>query len=96
MGGAVAERAAAPAWVRAVAETVDDPRAELQALVWGPRFDRDHAFALLARLPRVEGPWLEAVRTFGDRFDALPPLAQRALREGLLGMADNAACRASC
>ena len=31
----------------------DDPHAELMALVWGPRFDREHAHSLLAALPRA-------------------------------------------
>jgi hypothetical protein len=96
-GGTVAEGAAAlPAWLHAVAAAVDDPASELQALVWGPRFDREHALALLARLPQVEGPWLQALNAFGERYDALPPAGQRALRQGLQRMADNAACRASC
>ena len=64
-----------------MAEPVDDPQVVILAMVWGPRFDREHAMA------------------FADRFDALPPQAQQAVRESLLAqlhVADNAACRASC
>ena len=30
----------------------EEPHAELLALVWGPRFDREHAHQLWAQLPR--------------------------------------------
>lgn len=95
-GGIVAEDAALPAWLQAVAAAVDEPEVELRALVWGPRFDREHALRLLARLPRVEGRWLAAMHAFGERFDALPSAGQQALRQHVLHIADNAACRASC
>nr|WP_255429349.1 hypothetical protein [Ramlibacter albus] len=45
------------------------------AMVWGPRFDREHAMA------------------FADRFDAMPPHAQEAVRQSLLRLPDNAAWR---
>lgn len=38
-------RALAPALL----SQAEEPHAELMALVWGPRFDREHARALLAR-----------------------------------------------
>lgn len=96
-GGTVAE-AAAPlrTWVEALADASDDPVAEVLALVWGPRFDREQALTLLARLPRAESEWAQTLHAFGERFDALPWPAQRAVREDLLRIADNAACRASC
>ena len=93
-GGTVAE--GAPAWICAVAGNADDPVNELRALVWGPRFDREQALVLLARLPRLDGAWIHAMQALADRFDALPAAGQHALRERLLHMADNAACRASC
>jgi len=96
-GGTVAEAGTAlPPWVHAVTAAVEDPASELLALVWGPRFDREHAVGLLARLQRVEGGWLQAMQAFGERFDALPPAGQHVLRQDLLRIADNAACRASC
>lgn len=96
-GGAVAEAACVlPAWAGALAATVEDPAAEMLALVWGPRFDREHALELLARLPRADGALVHAVHAFGDRFDALAPSGQRALRQRILDIAENAACRASC
>jgi len=96
-GGTGAEPAAGLiACVEALAGAIEDPVAEVLALVWGPQFDREHALALLARLPRTEGGWIRTMQAFGDDFDALPPSGQRAVREGILQFADNAACRASC
>jgi len=96
-GGTAADPACAlPAWADALARSSDDPLAEMLAMVWGPRFDREHALALLARLPRTDGALVHAIHAFGERFDALPPSGQRALRQGILDIADNASCRASC
>lgn len=95
-GGIAAEAAGLPAWVEALAAASEDPASEMLALVWGPRFDREHALALLARLPVADGAWVHAIHAFGDRFDALPRPGQQALRQGILDIADNAACRASC
>ena len=96
-GGAVAEDGAGlPAWAEALAAGSDDPAAEMLALVWGPRFDREHALALLARLPRAQGRWIGAIHAFADRFDAMPPGKQQAVRRDILRIADNAACHASC
>ena len=96
-GGTAAEPPAGLArWVGALAATSEDPVAEVLSLVWGPRFDREEALALLARLPRVNGAWLHAFQAFGEHFDALPAPRQQALRQALRHIADNAACRASC
>ena len=96
-GGTAADPACAlPAWMAALAQTSDEPVAEMLAMVWGPRFDREHALELLARLPRADGALVNAIHAFGERFDALPPSGQRALREALVDIADNAPCRASC
>ena len=96
-GGTAADPAAAlRGCFAALAGVSEDPAADVLALVWGPRFDRVHALSLLARLPRADGAWVHALHTLGDRFDAMPPGAQGALRQQVLHMADNAACRASC
>jgi hypothetical protein len=55
-----------------------EPQAELMALVWGPRFDRHHALALLAHPACSDAPaqakaWLTVA---ADQFDALPATAQ--------------------
>jgi hypothetical protein len=96
-GGSPADPAAALlGCFAALAGVSEDPGADVLALVWGPRFDRVHALSLLARLPRADGDWANALHALGERFDALPPGAQGALRQQVLHLADNAACRASC
>lgn len=76
-------RAQAPALLRAV----DDPHAELLALVWGPRFDREHAQGLLAGLsragqkPQASVAALQAIQAAADNFDRLPAPRQQRLRE---------------
>jgi hypothetical protein len=96
-GGFAADPARAlHGWIVAIGAVSDDPASEVLALVWGPRFDRVHALSLLARLPWADGAWMDALHAFGERFDALPPPAQRTLRRQLLRIADNAACSASC
>jgi hypothetical protein len=97
VGGTAAEPAAAmPAWAEALAAGTDDPVSEMLALVWGPRFDREHALALLARLPATQGTWIGAIHAFAERFDALPAAKQQAVRSGIRQIAENAACRESC
>ena len=67
---------------------VDDPHAEWLALVWGPRFDREHALGLWARLsqrqPHVALPVLPRLLEAADHFDALPPPAQQRVRRLIL------------
>lgn len=62
----------------------EDPHAELMALVWGPRFDREHALGLWAGLSRrqpVEAlPVLPALLSVADRFDALTAPMQHRIR----------------
>jgi len=62
----------------------DDPHAELLAMVWGPRFDREHALGLWARLsqrqPGEAVPVLPALLSAADRFDALGAPVQQRLR----------------
>ena len=62
----------------------DDPHAELLALVWGPRFDREHALGLMARQPQHAARALPALLEAADRFDALHASAQRRLRQMIL------------
>lgn len=61
-----------------------DPHAELLAMVWGPRFDREHALDLWARLSRQQPaealPVLPALLSAADRFDALSAPMQHRLR----------------
>jgi hypothetical protein len=51
------------------------------AMVWGPRFDREHALQL-ARLAASDSVALErSLALAADHFDALPPLRQQRLRQ---------------
>ncbi|QCB46092.1 hypothetical protein [Hydrogenophaga sp. PAMC20947] len=63
---------------------LEDPHAELLAMVWGPRFDREHALGLWAglsrRLPVDALPVLPALLSVADRFDALTAPVQHRLR----------------
>lgn len=59
----------------------DDPHDELMSLVWGPRFDREHALGLLARQPAAAACTLPALLAAADHFDALHARAQGRLRE---------------
>jgi hypothetical protein len=56
----------------------------LLAMVWGPRFDRQHALDLWARLsqqqPAEALPVLPALLSAADRFDALGAPVQHRLR----------------
>jgi hypothetical protein len=65
-----------------------DPHAELLTLVWGPRFDREHALALWAGLSQREPaeamPILPALMNMADRFDALAAPVQHRLRRLIL------------
>jgi hypothetical protein len=66
----------------------DDPHAELLTLFWGPRFDREHALSLWARLSRRQPadavPVLPELLAVGDRFDAMDRDAQQRLRRLIL------------
>ena len=57
--------------------SAEDPRSEVQALIWGPRFDREHALRLLAALPAGVAEVLIAT---ADRYDALSARQQQRLR----------------
>ena len=58
----------------------DDPHAEALALVWGPRFDREHAQALAVRA----GLALQPLELAACEFDALPGAAQQRWRTLIL------------
>jgi hypothetical protein len=66
----------------------DDPHAELLSLVWGPRFDREHALGLWAnwsqQQPTRAAPLLPVLLAAADRFDALRPPVQDRLRRLIL------------
>ena len=60
------------------------PHDELLTLVWGPRFDREHALGLVARQPQQAARTLPALLEVADRFDALHLHTQRRLRQMIL------------
>jgi hypothetical protein len=68
----------------ALLATSSDPHAELMAMVWGPRFDREHAMALWVGLSQCQAgtalPVLRALLLAADRFDTLAVPAQHRLR----------------
>lgn len=69
---------------RSLLAGVDNPHDEVLALVWGPRFDREHAMWLWARLsrraPQQAAPVLPALLGMAERFDALALPEQRRVR----------------
>lgn len=66
----------------------DDPHAEVLTLVWGPKFDREHAIGLWAGWSRREPvqamPALPELMSLADRFDALAAPLQHRLRRLIL------------
>lgn len=60
---------------------VPEPHDELMSLVWGPRFDREHALGLVARRPATALPAVTALLAAADAFDALHVPAQQRLRQ---------------
>ena len=61
-------------------EHVDDPHAELMALVWSSRFDREHAQALLRSRADQAAALLQPLVRAADRYDNLPAHQQKRLR----------------
>ena len=61
---------------------------EMLALVWGPRFDREHAMWLWSRLsrraPQQAMPVLPALMNAAEHFDALDGSDQRRVRRLIL------------
>jgi len=88
-GGAVADAIHAIArqgrpHTAALLADAEDPHAELLALFWGPRFDREHALALWARFSRRQPvqavPLLPELLSVGERFDTLERTEKDRLR----------------
>jgi hypothetical protein len=67
-----------------VLEGYDEPHAELMALVWGPRFDREHVQHLLARRPGYVPQVLDDVDRAADQFDGLAAAQQVRVRQLIL------------
>ena len=70
--------------LRQLVAAAPEPRAELLALVWGPRFDREHALSLLAGGGHAHAFALPLAR-LADRYDRLPRDGQQRLRQAVLG-----------
>jgi hypothetical protein len=86
-------------------EGYEEPHAELMALVWGPRFDREHAHGLLERHPGYVPQVLHSVHQAADQFDGLADAQQQRVRRLIVrhhSRWDNAGapphhlCTASC
>lgn len=79
-----------------------DPHAELLALVWGPRFDREHAHGLIDQQTPAQADLFQTVIEVADRFDHLAGAQQQRVRQLILRHRaqvlrwDNQACLASC
>ena len=58
-----------------------EPAAELLALVWGPRFDREHAQYLARAATQDRWALNRALAQAADSFDLLPPPRQQRLRQ---------------
>ena len=65
-------------------EGYEEPHAEVMALVWGPRFDREHAHTLLQRRPGYVPQVLHTVQSAADQFDQLAADEQRRVRQLIL------------
>ena len=57
-----------------------EPAAELLALVWGPRFDREHGRYLAQSVAQNRPALDHALAQAADTFDRLPALRQQRLR----------------
>ncbi len=69
---------------KALIGSTTDPRAELQALVSGERFDRTRALAIVEeKTQAVRGKSPEVIAAMADFFDSLNPAQQQELREHL-------------
>jgi hypothetical protein len=76
---------------------VPNPHEEVLAMVWGPRFDREHALWLWSRLsrqaPGAAVPVLPELLATADRYDAMDLTDQRRVRR--LIMRHRALCGAA-
>jgi hypothetical protein len=82
MAPATLNALAAPlrAYGAVVLEGYDEPHAEVLTLVWGPRFDREHALRLLERRPGYVPKVLHEVQQAADLFDRLADPERQRLR----------------
>jgi periplasmic protein CpxP/Spy len=68
----------------ALVGSTKDPRAELQALVSGPQFDRARALAIVEeKTQAIRGKGPEVIAAIADFYDSLDPAQQQKLRERL-------------
>lgn len=58
-----------------------EPAAELLALVWGPRFDREHGRYLVQGVAQNQPALDHALTQAADTFDQLPAPRQQRLRQ---------------
>lgn len=58
-----------------------EPAAELLALVWGPRFDREHGRHLAQSAVQNQPALDHALAQAADTFDRLPAIRQQRLRQ---------------
>lgn len=58
-----------------------DPAVELLAMVWGPRFDREHARQLAQSVLQDHAALERSLAQAADHFDRLPPSRQQRLRK---------------
>ncbi len=62
-------------------ESTTEPAAELLALVWGPRFDREHALHLAQSAAQNRRVLDQALVLAADTFDRMPARRQQRLRQ---------------
>lgn len=65
----------------ALLASTTEPAAELLALVWGPRFDREHAQHLAQSATHNHSVLHHALAQAADTFDRLPAPRQQRLRQ---------------
>ena len=65
----------------ALLASTTEPAAELLALVWGPRFDREHAQHLALSVTQNHSGLQRALAQAADTFDRLPAPRQQRLRQ---------------
>jgi hypothetical protein len=71
----------------ALLASTTEPAAELLALVWGPRFDREHAQILAQSVAHNQSVLQCVLAQAADTFDRLPAPRQQRLRQLLRNQA---------
>ena len=71
----------------ALLASTTEPAAELLALVWGPRFDREHAQHLALSAAHDQSTLHQVLAQAADTFDRLPAPRQQRLRRLLRSQA---------